>query len=200
MADSTHYGPGRTDGHGTVAQRLALALTRELQDGEAVVWQGMKLARVEPKAFAIYLFAIPWTGFALFWMAMAGLFTIGASSDPFAWIFPLFGLPFVLIGLGMFAIPFLSFFQRGRVLFAVTDKRVLKLSLGGDLTVVSVPAEKIRETVRHESADGTGTIDLSLSTEVENYGGRLGRKLELGRVERVFEAYQAVTALTENRA
>ena len=190
MASNARYS------HGSVAQRLALALHRELAEGEQVVWESMKLARIEPKGFAIYLFAIPWTAFALFWMGMAGLFTLGVDSDPFAWVFPLFGLPFVLIGLGMMMAPFLSFFQRGRVLFAVTDRRVLKLSLGGELTVVSVPASKITESVRHESADGTGRIDLSLTTEVENYGGRRGRKLEVGRVERVFDAYQAITAMT----
>ena len=190
MASNARYS------HGSVAQRLALALHRELAEGEQVVWESMKLARIEPKGFAIYLFAIPWTAFALFWMGMAGLFTLGVDSDPFAWVFPLFGLPFVLIGLGMMMAPFLSFFQRGRVLFAVTNRRVLKLSLGGELTVVSVPASKITESVRRESADGTGTIDLSLSTEVENYGGRRGRKLDMGRVERVFDAYQAITTMT----
>ena len=48
-----------------------MALHRELREGEKVVWQGMKLARVEPKGFAIYFFAIPWTAFSLFWTAMA---------------------------------------------------------------------------------------------------------------------------------
>ena len=152
MASNARYS------HGSVAQRLALALHRELAEGEQVVWESMKLARIEPKGFAIYLFAIPWTAFALFWMGMAGLFTLGVDSDPFAWVFPLFGLPFVLIGLGMMMAPFLSFFQRGRVLFAVTDRRVLKLSLGGELTVVSVPASKITESVRNQSADVTGGL------------------------------------------
>lgn len=190
MASRVHSGPT------TIQQRLKIALTRELQSDETLVWKGMKLARVEPRGFAIWLFAIPWTAFALFWMAMAGLFTASADGDWFSWIFPLFGLPFVLIGLGMFAAPFLSYFQRGRILFAVTDKRVLKLSLGGELKVNSVPADKIRDFERRESADGTGIIDLSLSTDIIGYNNRRSRKMELGRVENVFDAFQAVTALT----
>lgn len=181
--------------HSTIAQRLDLALSRELQPGERVMWKGMKLARVEARGFLIWLFAIPWTAFALFWMTMAGLFS-ARDGDWFGLIFPLFGLPFVLIGLAMFAAPFLSFFQRGRVLFAVTDARVLKLSLGRDLKVNSVPADKIRDSIRRESADGTGTIDLTLGVDVVGYNGRSSRKMELGRVENVFGAFQAVTALT----
>lgn len=180
----------------TIAQRLELALSRELADGERVVWQGMKLARVEPKGFAIYLFAIPWTAFALFWMSMASLGVSQSGAGLLGWAFPLFGLPFVLIGLGMMATPFLSFFQRGRVLFAVTDQRVLKLSLGRELTVNSVPPDKISEAVRHESSDGTGRIDLSLTKDVTGYNGRRSRKMDFGRVEDVFAAYQAITALT----
>lgn len=180
----------------TIAQRLELALSRELADGERVVWQGMKLARVEPKGFAIYLFAIPWTAFALFWMSMASLGVSQSGAGLLGWAFPLFGLPFVLIGLGMMATPFLSFFQRGRVLFAVTDQRVLKLSLGRELTVNSVPPDKISEAVRHESSDGTGRIDLSLTKDVTGYNGKRSRKMDFGRVEDVFAAYQAITALT----
>ena len=194
MASSAQHMPG------TVAQRLEVALSRELLDGERVVWKGMKLARVEARSFAIWLFAIPWTAFALFWMAMAGLFTVGTNSDPFSWIFPLFGLPFVLIGLGMMAKPFLSFFQRGRILFAVTDQRVLKLSMGGDLTVNAVPADKIRDSVRRESKDGSGTIDLTLSADIVGYNGRPSRKMEFGRVENVFGAFQAIAALTGAKA
>jgi hypothetical protein len=182
--------------HGTVAQRLDLALSRELHEGESVVWKGMKLARIEPKGFAIYLFAIPWTAFALFWMSMAGLGASQMDGGIMAWAFPLFGLPFVLIGLGMMATPFLSYFQRGRVLFAVTDQRVLKLSMGSELTVNSVPADKVADSVRRESSDGSGSIDLSLSADVTGYGGRRSRKMEFGRVEGVFDAYQAIEKLT----
>ena len=98
-----------------------------------------------------------------------------------------------------FAAPFLSFFQRGRVLFAITEHRVLKLSLGRELSVNSVPADKIRDRERRESADGTGTIDLTLSTQVDTYGGRRSHKMQVGRVERVFEAFQAVSALRARR-
>ena len=191
MASKAFTGPT------TIAQRLEIVLSRELEDGETLVWKGMKLARLEARSFAIYLFAIPWTAFSLFWIAMAGLATQAAHNDPLAWVFPLFGVPFVVIGLGMFAKPFVPYFQRGRILFAVTNRRVLKFSLGRELTVNSVPGSTIQDMVRRESADGSGTIDLSLSIDVIGYTGRKSRKLELGRVADVMAAFQAVTALTK---
>ncbi len=64
--------------HGSLRQRLDLALSRELRVGERVQWSGMKLARVEWTHFGIYAFAIPWTAFSLFWtfMAAAGIGSI----------------------------------------------------------------------------------------------------------------------------
>lgn len=182
---------------GSVRYRLDLALHRELQEGESIVWQGMKLARVEPASFVIYLFAIPWTAFALFWMSMAAMATSASDGGILGWAFPLFGLPFVAIGLGMMAVPFLAFFQRGRVLFAVTDRRVLKLSLGRELEVVSVPASRIGDIVRRESGDASGMVELSLSTTIIEYGGRRTSKMQVGRVDDVKGAYEAILVLSE---
>ncbi|MFU7528369.1 hypothetical protein [Qipengyuania sp. ASV99] len=169
-------------------------------EGELIVWQGMKLARVEPKGFAIYFFAIPWTAFALFWTAMAAVGTSAMQNGDtglLGWAFPLFGTPFILIGLGMLAMPFVPMFQRGRILFAVTDKRVLQLSLGRDLTVNSVPSSRIGDIVRRESADGTGSVELSLSVAITDFGGRPSKNMNVGRVADVRGAYSAIFRLSE---
>ena len=86
---------------------LGLALERELEPGERILWSGKQLARLNLAGFAIWLFAVPWTAFALFWMAMAATGvreTEGAGA--LAWAFPLFGLPFVAAGIAMLAAPF----------------------------------------------------------------------------------------------
>ncbi len=184
--------------HGTVRQRLDLALMNELRDDEHVVWQGMKLARIEPKGFGIYLFAIPWTAFALFWTAIAAWGTSAmGDGDIIGWAFPLFGTPFILIGLGMLATPFVPLFQRGRILFAVTAQRVLKLSLGRDLTVNSVPASRIGDIVRRESSDGSGSVEMSLSAAITDFNGKKSNQMTIGRVDNVRAAYQAVLDLSQ---
>lgn len=190
MASSTRQS------HLSVRQQLDLALQDELRDGEVVAWSGMKLARIEPKGFGIYLFAIPWTAFALFWTSLAFLFTRG-DDGMMSWAFPLFGTPFILIGIGMLARPFLPFFQRGRILFAVSNQRVLQLSLGSDLTVVSVPASRVGNITRMQSLDGSGSIELTLTRSVEGFHGRQTNLMVIGRVENVRSAYEAVLELSQ---
>ena len=181
--------------HGTVRQRLDLALGRELRSGERVVWQGMKLARSEPKGFALYVLAIPWTAFALFWTAIAAAGVSEMDGGLLAWGFPLFGTPFILVGLAMLSVPFVPLFQRGRILFAVTDQRVLRLSLGRNLSVKSVPADRIGQIERDESRDGTGSLKLAVRIGRDSDGDAKTEHFDLGRVADVMTAQRAVEAL-----
>lgn len=182
--------------HLSVRQQLDLALHDELRESEVVVWSGMKLARIEPKGFGIYLFAIPWTAFALFWTSLAFLFTRG-DDGVMGWAFPLFGTPFILIGIGMLASPFLPYFQRGRILFAITNQRVLQLSLGSDLTVTSVPASRVGDITRMQSPDGSGSVELTLTASVTSFHGRKIKSMIIGRVDDIRGAYEAVLELSQ---
>ena len=185
--------------HGTLRQRLEMALARELRDGEQVQWRGMKLARIEWSHFGLYVFAIPWTAFALFWTAMAaaGVGSIeNNDAGLLAWAFPLFGTPFILVGLAMLATPFGPWLYRGRVLFAVTDTRVLQITLGRSLSVKSVPAQRIGEWERNESPDGTGSLKIAVRVGTDSDGDRHTESFELGRVEQIMAANRAVEALS----
>lgn len=192
MASRTHQIQG------SVRQRLGLALSRELQTGERVVWEGMKLARVEPAGFGIYLFAIPWTAFALFWTAMAAAGVSQSDEGWMVWAFPAFGIPFVLVGFGMLATPFVPYMQRGRILFAITNQRVLRLSLGRHLNIKSVPANRIGQVERSESPDGTGSLKLAIGVGRDSDGDRTTEHFNLGRVEEVMAASRAISDLTNS--
>ncbi len=74
-----------------------------LDPGEKILWQGrpdgrISLAQSAPMQIAMGLF---FTGFALFWIYQASWITSHDGVPPFARLFPLFGIPFVLIGLRM---------------------------------------------------------------------------------------------------
>lgn len=74
-----------------------------LDPGETIVWQGrpdpaISFAQTVPMQVIMGVF---FTGFALFWIYQASWIT---SHDGFPWVarlFPLFGIPFVLVGLRM---------------------------------------------------------------------------------------------------
>ena len=100
-------------------RRMRDAVTREFQ-GEAIRWVGRPSARrVFTRSLAIWLFAIPWTAFSIGWeWAALGGWLSGKPSPSsahtlFGIVFPLFGLPFVLVGLGMMATPFLAWVWAG---------------------------------------------------------------------------------------
>lgn len=178
--------------------RLKAALERELRSGEAVQWYGWQLARLDPRMFGIYLFAIPWTAFAVMWTSIATMAVASAGDDGpglVGWAFPLFGVPFVAVGIGMLAAPFMPLYQKGRVLYVVTDQRVLKLSSGRELSVNVVPAERIGLAERREQADGTGVLQLAVRIGVDSEGDRSTEKFVIGTVADVLGAQEAINRI-----
>lgn len=175
--------------------RLRAALERELGPDEVVQWHGWQLGRIEPRMFGIYIFAVPWTLFSLAWTGIATT-AVAASGQTglglFAWAFPLFGLPFVAVGAWMLSRPFVPLWERGRVLYVVTDKRVLKLSLGRALTIKTVPADRIGLAERREEAHGTGTLSLAVRIGRDSDGDRQTESFEIGPVGDIAGAAAAV--------
>ena len=163
----------------------------------------MQIARVSVSAFAIYLFALPWTAFALFWTGMTttGIGAAFGESDAglFAWVFPLFGVPFIAVGIGMLSLPFHPLWERGKVLFAVTDQRVLKLRLGRRLSVDSCPASRIGLIGRSERRDGSGSLKLAVRIGRDSDSERIAEHFEIGEIANVFEANEAIASLQQAR-
>jgi hypothetical protein len=174
---------------------LRAALERELGPEESVQWHGWQLGRIDPRDFGIYIFAVPWTAFALFWTTMAAG-AVGATdlggAGLLAWAFPLFGLPFVAVGLWMLARPFVPLWERGRVLYVVTDRRALKLALGRDLVVTSCPANRIGLAVRREQGGGTGSISLMVTIGRDSDGDKQTESFDIGPVADILGAASAL--------
>ena len=85
--------------------RLTMLVDRELVDGEELIWTGQpRPSRFAIRSLPIVLFGIPWTAFSLFWICGAAGFKPPDFTGPMD-LFPLFGVPFVLIGIGMLASP-----------------------------------------------------------------------------------------------
>lgn len=196
MDDVLSAGPGLgPDG-------LDLALQRELRRGERVLWQGRPIARVHSKAFGIYLFAIPWTAFSLLWTALAAGGATAMAGDGggiglAAWAFPLFGVPFIAIGLGMLATPFWPLWSARRTLFAVTDQRLIQLTLGRELKSESLPADRIGHVERAERPDGSGTLKIAMRVGRDSEGDRHTETFDLGEVGEVLEVEQTIGQLVE---
>ncbi len=129
---------------------------RELMSDEQLLWVGQpgRGWRLRPADAFLIPFALVWTGFAIFWEIMA-LFMV-APAGRFGLIFPLFGLPFVLVGLYMLAGRFwLDARRRAFTCYGLTDRRAIIVS------------GQFRRTVK--SVELAGMTDLSMT---EHWGGR----------------------------
>lgn len=177
--------------------RLALALERELRPGERIVWQQRQIARISYLSFGIYLFAIPWTVFAVFWTAMAAAGAYGLQEETgwLSWAFPLFGTPFIAVGIGMLASPFLPLWNKGKVLFAITSERLLKLRLGRSIDVESVSARQIGTIRRRERRDGSGSLSIVTGTRRDSDGDVSAERFILGDVRDILGAQDLIEEL-----
>ena len=134
-------------------QRL---LEGELKPGESLLWQSAPIARRHWRmALPVLIFAIPWTGFALFWMPMA------AKSGG---VFALFGLPFVLIGAGLFCSPWWAARIARRTGYALTTDRAIIVTpapFGGGVSVRSFAPGDLADVERVQRSDGSGDLILA---------------------------------------
>ena len=123
------------------------------------------------------LFGIPFTAFALFWLGLTAGFGGGAGPGP-PGFFVLFGIPFVIIGLGMLTSPFWMFLKALRTAYAITDRRALTLERGlwGQVVVRSFDPANLAVLAR-PSADGSGNL---VFRREYRFQGRNGRFVEIG--------------------
>ncbi|MCP5396189.1 MAG: hypothetical protein H6918_05560 [Sphingomonadaceae bacterium] len=179
--------------------QLELALERELESGERVRWKGRGQPQGAMTGFGMYLFAIPWTAFALFWTAMAWSAT-GAMDEQagfLSYAFPLFGLPFIAVGIFMLATPFLAMFKARKTLFAVTSQRLLRITITGLLETESIPADRIGSMTRKESRDGSGSLSIAIGVGRDSDGDKRTEDFTIGKVADVMGAENAVRRLLD---
>lgn len=157
--------PERIDSEPATDARSDPRIERELEDREQLVWAG----RPDPsqmgcRSTPIVLFGIPWTAFSVFWVYMAsvGLWSGLGSSGPggiMQWLFPLFGVPFILIGLGLLSSPFWIKRSAKKTLYALTDRRCIIWQHGlRTTTVKSYGPDDLENMSRVERKNGSGDV------------------------------------------
>lgn len=165
----------------SLPDELDARVRSELRDGEQLLWVGQpRPGRYARQAIPIVLFGIPWTAFALFWTAMASGMLFGGNGGPgkfeaFFACFPLFGVPFVLIGLGMLSSPYWLWRQAKRTCYALTDRRAIiwQADKFGSVSVRSYGPEALGKVYRTEYADGSGDLVFEEVVSLGRNGDRI---------------------------
>lgn len=181
--------------HNVPSRHLQALVDRELESGERVVWFDMPIPRFfTPLTTGTFIFAIPWTAFAIFWMMGASGFKIPDFSEGVSF-FPLFGIPFVLVGLGMLSSPIWAYRKAFRTVYVITDRRAITFVGGRSTTIRSYPPERLQEIYRKERRDGSGDVVITLNAWRDSDGDRQSEELGFLRIRNPKEVEQMLKQL-----
>lgn len=164
---------------------LEQSLLRELVAGEHLLWRGQPRSRKLTRGFGIWFFALPWTVFALVWETFAFLPWAAATKTPgfiqwsFGIVFPLFGIPFVALGLWMLWSPIRAMRRAGTTVYGLTERRLLRVVDGGDRQVDSVLLHQIGPIDRREDRQGFGDLRIQTHSHIDSEGDRTTERFEV---------------------
>lgn len=168
------------------SMQLETALRGDLTAGERVLWHGVPDPKYLNSGFAMWLFAIPWTAFSLGWtgIALAVYLSSFEKADTGAvhiwgWIMPLFGTPFIAVGGWMLYQPIRLRTEAGRTLHALTNRRLLSVTLGKTRISKSVDLAKLGPVTIKERANGWGDVSVETGSSVDSEGDRRTDRFEM---------------------
>ena len=139
-------------------------IRRELDPGETLLWAGKPRQGTRLQVYDVFMipFSLMWGGFAVFWESSALRMAFSAQDNHpgfEVWIFPLFGIPFVLIGLYMIFGRFLyDSRNRKNTFYGLTDHRAIIVSGLFGKTIKSLDLKTLHDLSLSEKSNNTGTI------------------------------------------
>ena len=151
--------------------------------GEIVSWAG----RPKPSgAFwrtpPIWLMGIPWSAltFGIFGALLAAALSVPFGPPPSREIAPwefvamavalVFTGAFVVVGLGMLGAPFWVWWKSRRMVYALTDRRLVRIGYGRKRDVASFNPAQFVSIHRREKPDGTGTLTITTRLSKDSDG------------------------------
>ena len=180
-------------GYVNLPQHLQQRLRAELRPGESIVWAGQPIPdRFMKGGFLLWFFFIPWTAFSLFWIAGASGFKLPSFDSGWSF-FPLFGLPFLLIGLGGLSAPIWLRRKALSIIYAITNERAISIEGAKSVTVKFYLVNGLKALERTEHQDGSGDLVFQDEHYRDSDGDRQTRKkgffaiADVRRVEQLLE-------------
>ncbi|MDP0495174.1 MAG: hypothetical protein Q7Q73_03100 [Verrucomicrobiota bacterium JB024] len=178
-------------------RHLQNQIDAELEAREKVLWQEMPVPQLfTPASTGAFLFGIPWTAFALFWMWGASGFGKSDMDGPASFFF-LFGLPFVLIGFGMLLSPLWTYRKALRTVYVITDRRAITFEGGRGMTIRSYPPAKLQNIYRKQHKNGSGDVVIEVNAWRDSDGDRRSEQLGFLRVRNAKQAETLLKTLAE---
>lgn len=171
-------------------------INAELQTGERLLWAAQPIPALYARsAWPMMLFGLVFTGFSLFWIGgAAGMlwfsdhgpvhegFGIGRIFS----CFPLFGLPFFAVGMGLVTSPIWMRRAARRSIYAVTDRRAIVCQgrAWGGVEIRSFGPGDLTAMTRIERGNGAGDLIFreGYSESFDSEGHRTSNRKVIGFV------------------
>jgi hypothetical protein len=163
-----------------IPKEVRQKIDRELQPGESIRLVEQPVAQMFTSAsLPVLFFAIPWTSFSIFWICGASGFKVPDFSRGIQpeHLFPLFGIPFVLIGLGMLSSPFWAWQAARKTVYLITNKRVILIQSGVSTTIRSYTPAQINHTYRKEGRNGIGDVIIAVRKWKDSDGDQMTEEI-----------------------
>lgn len=132
----------------------------ELGSDEKLIWCGRPKQGTVFRRSDVYMipFSLLWGGFAIFWEIMA-ISIPNEKAGAIAIVFPLLGIPFVVVGLYIIFGRFIHDAKnRAKTFYGITNQRVIIVSGLFSKGVKSLNIKTLTDLSLSEKSDGSGTI------------------------------------------
>lgn len=178
----------------------AYSINKELLPNERIIWKGKPATGIKLRQSDIFVipFSLVWGGFAIFWEISA--LTQIPKREMVSFVFPLFGIPFVLMGIYLIFGRFIvDAKNRAKTEYAITNQRIIIKSGIFSNHVKTIKLSLIPETSFTEKSDGSGTIIFGESTpavsvRINGHGSSDKHQAPsfemIGNVRKVYELFQ----------
>ena len=173
----------------------------ELKPGESIVWAGQPDSVEYMKSSILgFLFFIPWTAFSIFWIAGASGFEIpDFSKGGFAY-FPLFGLPFLLIGIWGLSSPLREKLKAKNVIYAITTQRVIIIEGSRSTSYKSYYPDQLKNIERIQKNNSFGSIYFQQIPYTDSDGDKRYKKVGFVGISNVQAVENKIVSLANGSA
>jgi hypothetical protein len=181
------------------AVQLHRELSNQLMTGERLIWYGQPSGKRMRSLLGAWLFAIPWTLFALYFIFSWYQGAQASSKFSFLELLPL-AIPmlFVAIGIFMLIAPIIAISSAKHTIHALTNLRVITFSKAKRASLKSVDFDDMGPISFDENSDGWGNLTIETGSHINSKGNRVTETFdiigvpEVAKLERLLrEAQQA---------